>query len=238
MLGVSGRGWRRLTGRGLTVFRAPEWAERRPTAALDEASEERWRLGIGLRAGEYQDRSDGRNGLCGREGRPSGSRWWPLAGQHGDRDHVANPAARAELGWPGEGGGRLEPGSRRPPAAEQVPAGCEDAAGGVELATAGGTEEAVAADLDEASRQHVLDEPCDELGGRERTAPGAGGGVVGPAEGDGVAVGALDRAVGECDPEQVAAEVGESVGAGADRFDMGDPGDVPDPSGSSSRWVA
>jgi hypothetical protein len=99
----------------------------------------------------------------------------------------------------------------------------EKLSGAFEIVAAGRAQKAVVADLGEAAREDVLEEPCDELLGRQRQAPGLAGAAVGVAEGDAAVFEALDTVVGQGDTIDVAREVEGGLFAGADLLDVDPP---------------
>jgi hypothetical protein len=99
----------------------------------------------------------------------------------------------------------------------------EDAFDSIEQLPAGRSPQAVVPDLDEARRKNMLKEASDELKDLE---PGvvspAGLGLL-PAEGDGLTVERLDRAIIERDAVEVASEVTQASDSGVKAFDVYNP---------------
>ena len=94
----------------------------------------------------------------------------------------------------------------------------EEIPGAFALDSTAGAEEAVGADLGEASGEDVLEEAANEGVHRQRQAPGLPGARVGVAEGDMAMVEAFDAVVGEGDAVDVAGEIEGGVGASAHRL--------------------
>jgi hypothetical protein len=92
-----------------------------------------------------------------------------------------------------------------------------------ELPPARGREEAVVADLGEAPREDVLQEAGDEGRRFEIAAADLAGPRVGVSEDHTVVLGACDAILGDCDPVDVASEVGGDSEAIAGPLDVDDP---------------
>ncbi len=101
--------------------------------------------------------------------------------------------------------------------------GAEQRASVLEVASAGGTPEAVIPHLDTAGREHMREEAVQKLDARERHPAHLVGAVVAIAEGDLAVLDPLQPAIGDRDAEEVAAEVVEHLLPAAGGLAMHDP---------------
>ena len=118
--------------------------------------------------------------------------------------------------------------------ARAAPRGAPQGSGALGIGAAGGTQEAIGADLGEAAWEDVLEESREEHGHREGEPPGLVGASVGVVEDGPPVLEAFEPVGGERDTIDVAREIARGVFAAADRLDMDRPGPLP-AWGSTSR---
>lgn len=100
--------------------------------------------------------------------------------------------------------------------------------GPFEISTSGGTQQPIVADLGEAPRQGVLEEPRDECVHRKRQAPRLVRARVNVAEGDAAVLEPLQSMIGERDVIDVARELSVGLRAPADLLHVHGPDPQPD----------
>jgi len=126
------------------------------------------------------------------------------------------------------GGGRGDGNTRCQLAGSGDGLGEQGPAGVFSIPGPGGTGQPVVADLGKPARQNVVEEAVDEFLGWYTHVAELLGAVIAIPEGDLAVLEVLDPAVGDGDPEDVASQVVEDLGAGTGVLAVDDPGLPPD----------